>query len=98
VAPLQLAILLSIVVGCVIIATRPAHPHRRRRVATAARVRNGHAGPDQRPPASTTIDVSHRNRWDRVDILLAIGRDHADPDPGLTAWPAPTGAAALSPL
>jgi hypothetical protein len=32
-------------------------------------------------------DAAHRNRWDRRDLLLGIGRDFATPDPKFTLWP-----------
>lgn len=66
----KLAVILLVTVICVISATRPAPARRRisRRHHTGATARPGH-----RSPAVTHPDTISRNRWDRLDLVRAIG-------------------------
>ncbi len=89
---LSLAIVLLVAVIAVSVATRPAP--RRRRPAPGSRIerdvehewsRTGSV--DDLPHQSLVPDAAHRNRWDRRDLILGIGRDFATPDPRFMLWP-----------
>lgn len=83
---LRLAIILTIVVVCVLAATRPDSGRRQSR-RSAERVRRGNeATPRHRFRIDRGVAVQ-RNRWDRPDLDRAIGRDYDDVDAAFTAWP-----------
>ena len=83
---IQLAMLLLAVVVAVLVATRPAQPRRRR--PPVVRRRLGKPGATSELMSErVSPDPSHRNRWDRSDIAMGVGRDHAHPDVTLTLWP-----------
>jgi hypothetical protein len=44
----------------------------------------------RRPAVTLSPDPFHRNRWDRCDLALGVGRDSAVPDLALLLWPSPT--------
>jgi hypothetical protein len=74
------------VVIAVLGATRPAQPRRRR--PPVMRRREGKPGSKSDLMSErVSPDPSHRNRWDRVDIAMGVGRDYAHPDVTLTLWP-----------
>lgn len=87
-----IAFLLLVAVIAVSVATRPA-PRRRRpvpgsRIEREAEREPGRAGPvDDSSRQSRLPDTTHRNRWDRRDLVLGIGRDFATPDSRLMLWP-----------
>jgi len=83
----KLAILLLVMITCVIAATRPV-PSRRKNSSTR-RAKDSNA-PHGNPPTSgqRTMKTS-RNRWDRLDLSRAIGRDEVDPEGTISLWPAP---------
>jgi hypothetical protein len=94
---LGLALILLAVVIAVILATRPSPPRRRR--ARSPRPPDGTSGPQterspsdrmRRPAVTLSPDPFHRNRWDRCDLALGVGRDSAVPDLALLLWPSPT--------
>jgi hypothetical protein len=99
---LGLALVLLAVVVAVILATRPSPPRRRR--ARSPRPPDTTSGPHadrsppdrwRRPAATLSPDPFHRNRWDRCDLALGVGRDSAVPDLALLLWPSPDRAACL---
>jgi hypothetical protein len=87
---LRLAVLLSIVVVCVIAATRP-QPHPR--ASARSDVRNKSKGSDRSSEAGPRSTFSrpklYRNRWDRSDISRAVGHDVTEADSTLH-WPVGT--------
>lgn len=89
---LGIALLLLIAVIAVSVATRPA-PRRRRpapgpRIARDAEPEPGPAGPAEEFARQSRLPgTTDRNRWDRRDLVLGIGRDFATPDPRLMLWP-----------
>ncbi len=92
---LDTTMLLLALVIAVLVATRPAPPRRRR--PRSMRPSGGKIHPNARRAATLSsrrsvphgLDSVHRNRWDRADIATGVGRDYAQPDPGLNHWPAP---------
>jgi hypothetical protein len=85
---LRLAIILTIVVACVVIATRP-QPSRRRSPRPVERRRRPNASngaTKHRLGLGRGLAVQ-RNHWDRTDLDRAIGRDYDDADGSLSAWP-----------
>ena len=91
---LEMAMLLLALVIAVLVATRPAPPRRR---PHPMRPRDGKSRANGRGAAISPLrrlapdraDAVDRNRWDRADIATGVGRDYAQPDPGLNHWPAP---------
>jgi hypothetical protein len=84
----RLAIILTVVVVCVVMATRP-QPNRRRAHRDTGRERQRRASngvTKHRLSFGRGIAVQ-RNRWDRPDLERAIGRDYDDVDGPLSAWP-----------
>jgi hypothetical protein len=93
-SPLETAIVLSAIVITVLVATRPvptrrrpAPPARSRHTRTSLAGRGKDTLTRRRRQADHSPDPSHRNHWDRSDIAIAVGRDHAHPDVTLTLWP-----------
>ncbi|MGI8475520.1 MAG: hypothetical protein ACR2OO_04005 [Thermomicrobiales bacterium] len=87
---LPLAILTIIVIVAVFAATQPSAPVSRRRPPAPKRPR-AEAPTRMRPAkaAQSRLDDTHRNRWTRTDLALAIGRDHVAAELDLLAWPTP---------
>jgi hypothetical protein len=95
-SPVETALFLSAIVITVLVATRPVPT--RRRPAPPTRTRNNRSGltgrvngrgalPGRKRQADLSPDTSQRNHWDRTDMAVAVGRDHAHPDLTLTLWP-----------
>jgi len=93
---LSLALITIVVVVAILIATRPAPREGRRteRITGADK-----KAPDPLsalvpaqpfgPAVTMAFDAGHRNRWDRQDLALAIGRDDQASEPALLLWPKP---------
>ena len=87
---LRLALLLSIVVVCVVAATRPQPRHRVSARATVRRTAKDTGSSTDAPQRSAASRPTlYRNRWDRSDIARAVGRDFAETDSTLR-WPGGT--------
>lgn len=95
-SPVEMALFLSAIVITVLVATRPVPT--RRRPAPPTRTRNNRTGitgrvnqrgplPRRKRRSDLSPDNSQRNHWDRADMAVAVGRDHAHPDVTLTLWP-----------
>jgi hypothetical protein len=85
---LQLAIVLTTVVVCVLAATQP-DPNRRRSRGRQNRPRSKrdlNGGKQHRFLDVRGLTVQ-RNHWDRADLELAFGRDPDELDALLTVWP-----------
>jgi hypothetical protein len=84
---LRLALVLSIVVICVLAATRPQpHPRTSSRSSVRQKAKDSDRSVDDRPRSTFSRPKLYRNRWDRSDIARAVGRDFAEPDSTLY-WP-----------
>lgn len=87
---LRLALVLGIVVICVVAATRPQPRTRSSSRAANRPLENDktRAGESTERP-SFSLPRLYRNRWDRIDLSRAIGRDFAESDSTLR-WPGGT--------
>ncbi len=89
---IRLALFLIVVVGCVMLATRPVS-NRRRADRSRSRDRASQSS-DPLPRnhrGSSSMRLAGRNCWDRTDLVRAIGHDHIDPDGTTSVWPVPAG-------
>lgn len=91
---LTLALVTIVVVVAIMVATRPAPRRNRRSERTTGVDKNAPDPLSARPTAAildltpaTTLDAVHRNRWDRRDLAVAVGRDDQASDPALLLWP-----------
>jgi len=95
VSTLTLALITIVVVVAVLIATRPAPRATRRseRPTSADKkspdplpaYRTGRTAADLGP--ALALDGAHRNRWDRQDLAIGVGRDDQASEPALLLWP-----------
>ena len=74
-------------VGCVFLATRPvARTRSTRRTLAPERVTVARQ-PDETGFAHLRMGAAGRNRWDRPDLVRAVGGDPGAGEPDLTVWP-----------
>lgn len=84
----ELGIVLTVVIVCVVIATRPDSSRRRSRSAHGrSRGRRSDAAGRQAHLIDARGFAVQRNRWDRADLGRAIGRDSDELDGKLSVWP-----------
>jgi hypothetical protein len=94
VSTLSLALITIVVVVAILIATRPAPRQTRRTERTTGAEKNAPDPLSARPGAGSfdltpamTLEALHRNRWDRRDLAVGVGRDDQASEPALLLWP-----------
>lgn len=83
----KLAILLIVMITCVMAATRPVTS--RRKNSPTRRAKSSSSPRSNSSTSGHRAIKTSRNRWDRLDLARAIGRDEVDPDGTISLWPAP---------
>lgn len=85
---IRLALFLIVMVGSVMLATRPVSARRRSDRSKGRERSRKSSDPLSRSAFQFgTRRIIDRNRWDRRDLARGIGGDQLDPDGTTTIWP-----------